>query len=67
MNTESKRTRYLFLDNIKVFFTILMICWHIMNTYFEVGWWYYKESNPVDSFSDIFLLIVRQNKIFLFL
>jgi len=58
MSTESKRIRYLFLDNIKVLFTILVIFWHTMNTYFEVGWWYYKESNPVDPFSDIFFLLL---------
>ncbi|MFX1590078.1 MAG: acyltransferase family protein [Promethearchaeota archaeon] len=58
MNTESKRIRYLFLDNIKVLFTILVIFWHTMVTYFEVGWWYYKESNPVDPFSEIFFLLV---------
>jgi len=58
MNTESKRIRYLFLDNIKVLFTILVIFWHTMVTYAEVGWWYYKESNPVDPFSDIFFLFL---------
>jgi len=58
MNTESKVTRYLFLDNIKVFFTIIVIYWHTMVTYGDVGWWYYKESNPVDPFSEIFFLLV---------
>jgi len=29
-----------------------------MVTYVEVGWWYYKESNPVDPFSDIFFLFL---------
>jgi glucan biosynthesis protein C len=58
MNVEPKRTRYLFLDNIKVLFTILVIFWHTMVTYAEVGWWYYKESNPVDPFSDIFFLLL---------
>jgi len=58
MNAESKGIRYLFLDNIKVLFTIIVIFWHTMVTYFEVGWWYYKESNPVDPFSDIFFLLI---------
>jgi len=58
MNTELKRTRYLFLDNIKVLFTIIVIFWHTMVTYFEVGWWYYKESNPVDPISEIFFLLL---------
>jgi len=58
MNTQSKRIRYLFLDNIKILFTILVIFWHTMVTYVEAGWWYYKESNPVDPFSDIFFLLL---------
>ncbi|MFX1574619.1 MAG: acyltransferase family protein [Promethearchaeota archaeon] len=58
MNTESKSVRYLFLDNIKLLFTILVIFWHTMVTYVEVGWWYYKESNPVDPFSEIFFLLL---------
>ncbi|MFX1477365.1 MAG: acyltransferase family protein [Promethearchaeota archaeon] len=58
MNTESTVTRYLFLDNIKVLFTILVIFWHTMVTYGDVGWWYYKESNPIDPFSEIFFLLV---------
>ncbi len=58
MITETKKIWYLFLDNIKVLFTILVIFWHIMVTYFEVGGWYYKESNPLDPFSEIFFLII---------
>ncbi len=58
MNTESKRIRYLFLDNLKLFFTILVIFWHTMNTYAPVGWWYYKEVRLLDSFSDIFFLLL---------
>jgi glucan biosynthesis protein C len=58
MNSESKTTRYLFLDNIKVLFTILVIFWHVMVTYVETGWWYYKESNPVDPISYIIFLIL---------
>ncbi|MFW9990778.1 MAG: acyltransferase family protein [Candidatus Odinarchaeota archaeon] len=58
MNPESKKIRYLFLDNIKVLFTILVIFWHTMVTYAEVGWWYYKESNPVDPFSNVIFLLL---------
>ncbi|MEJ2295479.1 MAG: acyltransferase family protein [Candidatus Lokiarchaeota archaeon] len=59
MNTlELKRTRYLFLDNIKVLFTILVILWHVMVTYVDVGWWYYKEVNPIDPFSETFFLLL---------
>lgn len=54
----SKKPRYLFLDNIKVLFTILVIYWHVMVTYIEAGWWYYKESNPVDPISYVFLLLL---------
>ncbi|MFX1481608.1 MAG: acyltransferase family protein [Promethearchaeota archaeon] len=53
-----KRPRYLFLDNIKVLFTILVIYWHVMVTYVETGWWYYKESNPADIISVVILLLL---------
>jgi glucan biosynthesis protein C len=58
MKTESTSIRYLFLDNIKVFFTILVIFWHTMVIYVETGWWYYKEFNPSDPFSDVFFLLL---------
>lgn len=58
MKTEFQKIRYLFLDNIKVLFTILVIFWHVTVTYGEVGWWYYKESNPEDPFSYIFFLLL---------
>ena len=58
MKTKSTSIRYLFLDNIKVFFTLLVIFWHTMVTYVETGWWYYKESNPSDPFSDVFFLLL---------
>jgi len=54
MNTESKRLRLLFLDNIKVLFSILVIFQHARVTYGGTGWWYYIESLPVDTFSIIF-------------
>ena len=58
MNPELPRPRYLFLDNIKLLFTILVICWHVTNIYMGVGWWYYQESNPIDPISYIFLIIL---------
>ncbi len=58
VNEESKKTRYLFLDNIKVLFTILVIGWHVTVTYIEAGWWYYKETNPVDPISSVFFLVL---------
>ncbi|RDE16237.1 MAG: hypothetical protein C4K47_01930 [Candidatus Thorarchaeota archaeon] len=53
-----KKQRYLFLDNIKVLFTVLVIYWHVMVTYVESGWWYYKEANPVDPVSYVLLLLL---------
>jgi len=62
MNTESKRPRFLFLDNIKVLFAILVIFQHTMITYGGQGWWFYlsglNESNPVDIFTVIFFKII---------
>jgi glucan biosynthesis protein C len=58
MNAEFKSIRYLFLDNIKVLFTILVIFWHTMVTYSDVGWWYYKESSPADPISETFFLLL---------
>jgi len=56
MTTESKRPRLLFLDNIKVLFSILVIFQHARVTYEGSGWWYYVESNPLDTFSTIFFM-----------
>jgi glucan biosynthesis protein C len=55
---EPKKQRYLFLDNIKVLFAILIIFWHVMVTYVDIGWWYYKESNPTGPVSYVFLLLI---------
>jgi hypothetical protein len=57
MNIESKKVRYIFLDNIKVLFTIIVIFWHVSVTYMEAGWWYYKEVNPIDPVSYIIFLL----------
>ncbi|MFX1452614.1 MAG: acyltransferase family protein [Promethearchaeota archaeon] len=54
MNAESNKKRLLFLDNIKVLFSILVIFQHARVTYGGTGWWYYIESAPVDLFSVIF-------------
>ena len=56
INAESKKVRYLFLDNIKVLFTVLVIFWHVSVTYMEAGWWYYKEISPIDPVSNIIFL-----------
>jgi fucose 4-O-acetylase-like acetyltransferase len=56
MDTESKRPRLIFLDNIKVLFAILVIFTHVRVTYGGEGWWYYIEPLPdtVDTFTLIF-------------
>jgi len=54
MNTNSKKPRLLFLDNIKVLFAILVIFQHARVTYEGSGWWYYIEPYPLDTFSLIF-------------
>jgi len=58
MNTEVKKPRFIFLDNIKVLFALLVIFTHVRVTYGGEGWWYYfatlNESNPTDTFTLIF-------------
>ena len=54
--TESKKSRFLFLDNIKVLFTILVIFQHVRVTYGGSGVWYYIEAPPTDLFSIIFFI-----------
>ena len=62
MSTESKSPRYLFLDNIKVFFTILVIFTHVRVTYGGEGSWYYiatlNEVNPSDVISTTILNMI---------
>jgi len=58
MNTESKRPRLFFLDNIKVLFTILVIFQHVRVTYGGSGGWFYIEAPPVDLFSIIFFTLL---------
>jgi hypothetical protein len=57
-NSVSKKPRLLFLDNIKVLFTILVIFQHARVTYNGAGWWYYIESNPEDLASVIFFTVL---------
>jgi len=58
MNAESKKPRFLFLDNIKVLFTILVIFQHVRVTYGGTGGWYYIEAPPDDLASLIFFIIL---------
>ena len=58
MNTESKKPRLIFLDNIRILFVVLVIFTHVRVTYGGEGWWYYiaplNEVNPMDDFTLIF-------------
>ncbi len=58
MNTEPKKPKLFFLDNIKVLFTILVIFQHVRVTYGGSGGWYYIEASPSDLFSIIFFTIL---------
>ena len=62
MNTESDKQRLIFLDNLKVLFTALVIFTHVMVTYVGRGSWYYhatlNESNPTDTISLIILYMI---------
>ncbi len=57
-NSELKKQRLIFLDNLKLLFAILVIFTHVRVTYGGEGWWYYistlNESNPTDTFTLIF-------------
>lgn len=56
MEAKTKKPRLLFLDNIKVLFTILVIFQHARVTYNGDGWWYYIEPYKEDLVSVIFFL-----------
>ena len=62
MNTEPEKKRLIFLDNLKVFFTILVIFTHVMVTYVGRGSWYYfatlNEANPTDTLTLIILYMI---------
>ncbi len=53
MNTESKKPRLVFLDNIKIVFAIIVIFQHARITYGGIGGWYYIEGGGLDLFSFI--------------
>jgi glucan biosynthesis protein C len=56
METKTKKPRLLFLDNIKVLFTVLVIFQHARVTYNGDGWWYYIEPYKEDLISAIFFI-----------
>ncbi len=58
LELESRGPRYLYLDNIKVLFSILVIFQHVMVTYSSQGWWYYRESIPADPISSLSFTIL---------
>ncbi|MHA2104944.1 MAG: acyltransferase family protein [Candidatus Hodarchaeales archaeon] len=53
MNTEPKKQRFIFLDNIKFLFAVLVIFQHARITYGGLGVWYYIEGGELDLFSII--------------
>jgi hypothetical protein len=62
MTIESERIRLIFLDNLKIFFVILVIFTHVMVTYGGRGSWYYyatlNETFPVDIVATIALYMI---------
>jgi hypothetical protein len=50
---EEKTQRFLFLDNIKFLFAVLVIFQHVRITYGGEGIWYYIEGGELDLFSTI--------------
>jgi fucose 4-O-acetylase-like acetyltransferase len=62
MTTESQTKRLIFLDNLKIFFVILVIFTHVMVTYGGRGSWYYyatlNETFPADILTTITLYMI---------
>jgi len=62
MTTESESKRLIFLDNLKIFFVVLVIFTHVMVTYGGRGSWYYyatlNETFPVDIIATITLYMI---------
>ncbi|MFX0185123.1 MAG: acyltransferase family protein, partial [Candidatus Hodarchaeota archaeon] len=66
MSTESKSTRFLYFDNLKILFVLLVIFQHAAITYGVMGWWYYiakteeyiNEIIPADPISPIAFLLL---------
>ncbi|MGD9381691.1 MAG: acyltransferase family protein [Candidatus Thorarchaeota archaeon] len=62
MTSESQTKRLVFLDNMKIFFVILVIFTHVMVTYGGRGSWYYyatlNETFPVDIVATIALYMI---------
>ncbi|MFX0124723.1 MAG: acyltransferase family protein [Candidatus Hodarchaeota archaeon] len=62
MSTIHKTKRLFFLDNLKVFFVLLVIFYHAAVTYGVVGWWYYiaafNENNPTSDLDSLFFMFL---------
>ncbi len=67
MSSLPKPTRLYFLDNIKVFFVLLVIFYHAAVTYGVEGWWYYLAKLNENLITDMQLLNELNSLIFLFL
>ncbi len=60
----SRKARLFFIDNIRVFLTILVIMHHLAITYGAIGSWYYQDPNR-DMFASIVLsILVATNQAF---
>jgi len=57
MTAESETKRLIFLDNLKIFFVILVIFTHVMVTYGGRGSWYYYATLNEPFISDIVTII----------
>ena len=55
-------SRVVYLDNLRVFLTILVIVHHIAASYGDVGGWYYNEpvSGPVSAITFTFVMAINQ-------
>jgi fucose 4-O-acetylase-like acetyltransferase len=62
LEEETTKTRLIFLDNLKIFFVVLVIFTHVMVTYGGRGSWYYyatlNETFPVDIITTIALYMI---------
>ena len=57
MTEEKKPTRMVFLDNLKILLTILVIVHHTLITYGAAGWWYVRDPNT-DALTTILFSII---------
>ncbi|HEY0088195.1 MAG TPA: acyltransferase family protein, partial [Candidatus Lokiarchaeia archaeon] len=64
MNEEKKTTRMLFVDNLRILLTILVLAHHTMITYGAAGGWYYRDPYTDELTSIILTICVAFNQAF---